>query len=39
VTTLTLLNGAATHAFTFVGDYTQNDFNIASGKTTVITHT
>ncbi|HZZ62277.1 MAG TPA: hypothetical protein VFE63_14075 [Roseiarcus sp.] len=40
VTTLTLANGATTkHAFTFVGDYAQGDFHIASGSTTIITHT
>jgi hypothetical protein len=39
VTTLTLASGATTHAFTFVGDYAQTDFSIASGATTTITHT
>jgi hypothetical protein len=35
---LTLASGAAKHTFDFVG-ITQNVFNIASGSTTVITHT
>jgi hypothetical protein len=37
--TLTLVNGATTHAFDFVGDYTQGDFKITSGTTSTITHT
>jgi hypothetical protein len=37
--TLTLVNGATTHAFDFVGDYTQGDFKITSGATSTITHT
>ena len=39
MTTLTLASGATKHAFTFAGDYAQGDFHIASGATTVITHT
>jgi hypothetical protein len=37
--TLTLTNGATTHAFDFVGDYTKGDFKITSGATSIITHT
>jgi hypothetical protein len=38
--TLTLANGVAQYAFSFIGDYTASDFAIASGKTTTtITHT
>ncbi len=36
VTTLTLAKGSTTHAFEFVGDYTQDDFSIIKGKTTTI---
>jgi hypothetical protein len=39
LTTLTLASGATTHAFEFVGDYTQGDFKITSGSTSTITHT
>ena len=39
VTTLTLTSGAIPHAFAFVGDYAQSAFHIASGTTTIITHT
>lgn len=40
MTTLTLHDGYAdsTHAFEFVGDYTQSDFRIMSGATTKITY-
>ena len=38
VTTLTLMSGSTTHGFEFVGDYTQNNFSIASGTTTKITY-
>jgi hypothetical protein len=38
VTTLTLASGSTTHSFEFVGDYTEGDFNIASGTTTKITY-
>jgi hypothetical protein len=37
--TLTLASGTTTHAFEFVGNFTQGSFHIASGATTVITHT
>jgi hypothetical protein len=37
--TLTLVNGSTTHAFDFVGDFTQSDFKITSGATSTITHT
>jgi hypothetical protein len=37
--TLTLASDASHHAFNFVGDYTANDFKIASGATTTIGHT
>jgi hypothetical protein len=37
--TLTLVNGMTTHAFDFVGDYTQRDFKTTSGATSTITHT
>jgi hypothetical protein len=37
--TLTLVNGTTTHAFDFVGDYSQGDFKITSGATSTITHT
>lgn len=36
---LTLKSGTAKHTFDFVGDFTASSFNIASGATTVITHT
>ncbi len=39
VTTLTLASGATKQAFTFVGDYSQGDFSITSGATTIIKHT
>jgi hypothetical protein len=39
LTTLTLANGSITHAFEFVGDYTQSDLKITSGATSTITHT
>jgi hypothetical protein len=39
LTTLTLASGATTHAFEFVGGYTQGDFKVTSGSTSTITHT
>ena len=39
VTTLTLNSGTNKQNFTFVGDYAQSAFSIASGTTTTITHT
>ncbi len=36
VTTLTLASGSTTHGFEFVGDSSQSDFSITSGKTTTI---
>ncbi len=36
---LTLASGVTKHAFDFVGNFTTSSFNIASGATTVITHT
>ncbi len=35
----TLASGAAKHTFDFAGTFTAGSFNIASGTTTVITHT
>jgi hypothetical protein len=36
---LTLSSGGATQTFHFLGDYSKGDFSIASGATTIITHT
>jgi hypothetical protein len=36
---LTLSSGGTTNTFHFLGDYTANDFSIASGATTIIGHT
>jgi hypothetical protein len=38
VTTLTLASGGTTHAFEFVGNFTQSNFSITPGATTVIGH-
>jgi hypothetical protein len=37
--TLTLTSGSNQLSLNFLGDYTKNDFTIASGATTGITHT
>jgi hypothetical protein len=37
--TLTLANGSNDLSLHFLGDYTASDFNIASGATTIISHT
>jgi hypothetical protein len=38
VTTLTLAKGSTTHAFEFVGDYSESEFHITPGTTTTITY-
>jgi hypothetical protein len=38
-TLLRLDSGSIEHNFEFLGDYTRSDFDIASGATTIITHT